>query len=145
MTRAALRDELVRELDHLSAEQLKAVHQLINTFTESTVQPAPDQDAVREVREVLSSFFEPLWKTTEEERALAGFEQAMGAFRIESLHRRGVSDAEALLKTYDRKDALRTLDALHLATYLRLTDRQWRRFVVADNRLYSVAEKEGEQ
>jgi predicted nucleic acid-binding protein len=144
MTRAALRDELVRELDHLSAEQLKAVHQLINTFTESTVQPAPDQDAVREVREVLSSLPEPLWKTTEEERALAGFEQAMGAFRIESLHRRGVSDAEALLKTYGRKDALRTLDALHLATYLRLADRQWR-FVVADDRLYSVAEEEGGQ
>ncbi|MBB4067451.1 hypothetical protein GGQ18_000010 [Salinibacter ruber] len=37
MTKEALREELVRELDHLSAEQLKAVHQLINTFKEPTV------------------------------------------------------------------------------------------------------------
>lgn len=74
-------------------------------------------------------------------RALTGFERAMAAFRVESLHRTVVSDAETLLKTYGREDALRTLDALHLTTYLRLADRQWR-FVVADDRLYSVAEKE---
>jgi predicted nucleic acid-binding protein len=79
---------------------------------------------------------------TQLERALAGFEQAMAAFRIEDLNRTVVSDAETLLKTYGREDALRTLDALHLATYLRLANRQWR-FVVADDRLYSVAEKEG--
>lgn len=76
------------------------------------------------------------------ERALMGFEQAMAAFRIESLNRTVVSEAEALLKTHGREDALRTLDALHLATYLRLADHQWR-FVVADARLYTVAEKEG--
>jgi predicted nucleic acid-binding protein len=79
---------------------------------------------------------------TQLERALAGFEQAMAAFRIEALNRTVVSDAEALLKTHGREDALRTLDALHLATYLRLANHQWR-FVVADDRLYSVAEKKG--
>lgn len=68
MTREALREELIRELDHLSAEQLKAVHQLINTFTESTVQPTPNQEAVRDVREALSSLSDPLSKTIEKER-----------------------------------------------------------------------------
>jgi allophanate hydrolase subunit 1 len=68
MTRQALREELVRELDHLSAEQLRAVHQLINTFKELTVQPAPDQDAVEKVREALSSLSEPLSATIETER-----------------------------------------------------------------------------
>jgi len=68
MTREALQEELVRELDHLSADQLKAVHQLINTFKEPTVQPAPDQDAVEEVREALSALSEPLSTTIEKER-----------------------------------------------------------------------------
>ena len=68
MTREALREELIRELDHLSAEQLKAVHQLISTFAESTVQPTPNQEAVRDVREALSSLSEPLSKTIEKER-----------------------------------------------------------------------------
>jgi two-component sensor histidine kinase len=70
MTREALRDELVRELDHLSAEQLKVVHQLMNTFTESTGQPTPshNQEAVRDVREALSSLSDPLSKTIEMER-----------------------------------------------------------------------------
>ncbi len=71
MTKEVLREELVRELDHLSAEQLKAVHQLINTFNEGpTVQPAPDQDAVEEVREALSSLSEPLSETIETSRKM---------------------------------------------------------------------------
>ncbi|WP_112903172.1 hypothetical protein [Salinibacter ruber] len=70
MTKEVLREELVRELDHLSAEQLKAVHQLINTFKEPTVQPAPDQDAVEEVREALSSLSEPLSETIEKRRKM---------------------------------------------------------------------------
>jgi hypothetical protein len=70
MTKEVLREELVRELDHLSAEQLKAVHQLINTFKEPTVQPAPDQDAVEEVREALSSLSEPLSETIETSRKM---------------------------------------------------------------------------
>ena len=70
MTREALREELIRELDHLSAEQLKAIHQLINTFKEPNVQPAPDQDAVEEVREVLSSVSKPLSETIETSRKM---------------------------------------------------------------------------
>lgn len=68
MTREALQGGLVRERDHLSSEQLKAVHPLINTFTKPTVQPAPDQDAVEEVREAPSSLSEPLSTTIETER-----------------------------------------------------------------------------
>lgn len=68
MTKEALREEMARGLDHLSDEQLKAVHQLITTFKKPTVQPAPDQDAVMEVREALSSLSEPLSKTIEKER-----------------------------------------------------------------------------
>jgi len=68
MTREVLGDELVRELDRLSPDQLKAVHQLISTFKESLVQPTPNQEAVRDGREALSALSEPLSKTIEEER-----------------------------------------------------------------------------
>jgi len=68
MTREALREELVRELDHLSPEQLKAVYELVSTFKGPTAQPAPNQEAVKEVREALSSLTEPLSKTLEKER-----------------------------------------------------------------------------
>jgi hypothetical protein len=68
MTREALREERVRELDHLSPEQLKAVHQLINTFKKATVQPTPNQEAVREVREAFSFLSKPLSKTIGAER-----------------------------------------------------------------------------
>jgi hypothetical protein len=46
------------------------VHQLIKTFKEPTLQPAPDQDAVEEVREVLSSVSEPLSETIETSRKM---------------------------------------------------------------------------
>jgi hypothetical protein len=70
MTREALREERVRELDHLSSEQLTAVHQLISTFTEPSGQPTPNQDAVRDVRDALSSLSEPLSKTIEKGRKM---------------------------------------------------------------------------
>ncbi len=68
MTREALRDELVRELDHLSPEQLKAVYELVHTLKEPTEQPTPNQEAVRKVRDALSGGSESLSKTIETER-----------------------------------------------------------------------------
>jgi len=71
MMREALREERVRELDHLSAEQLKAVHRLVTTFKEPTVQPTPNQEAVRDVREALSVLSDPsLSKTIEKSRKM---------------------------------------------------------------------------
>ena len=68
MTRETIRDELVRELDDLSPEQLKAVYELIDTFKEPTGQPTPNQEAVRDVRDALSDLSEPLSRTIEKER-----------------------------------------------------------------------------
>ena len=68
MTRETLRDERVRALDHLSPEQLKAVYELIDTFKEPTVQAAPNQEAVQDVRDALSDGSEPLSRTIEKER-----------------------------------------------------------------------------
>jgi len=68
MTTDTLKEKLIRELDHLSPEQLKAMHQLINTFKGPTAQRAPNQEAVKEVREALSSLSEPLSRTIENER-----------------------------------------------------------------------------
>lgn len=68
MTRETLRDELVRELDHLSPEQLKAVYELIDAFKAPTEQAAPNQEAVQDVRDALSDLSEPLSRTIEKER-----------------------------------------------------------------------------
>jgi len=56
-----LREEVVRQLDELSPEELQAVHQLIRTFKhrsrqareEGSEEPVPS-DAVRRVREALA-------------------------------------------------------------------------------------------
>ena len=50
--------------------------------------------------------------------------------------------AQQLLIKHARGHALRTLDALHLATFVLISEPEWR-FVVADNRLYAVALEEG--
>jgi predicted nucleic acid-binding protein len=78
------------------------------------------------------------------QQALSGFDEVAQAFRIEPLESKVVERAEEFIRMYGRERALRSLDALHLATFSLVAnqDAGWR-FVVADNRLYGVAREEG--
>jgi len=51
-------------------------------------------------------------------------------------------EAERLLKTYGKKQGLRTLDALHLGAFILLADENWV-LVACDKVLCKVAELEG--
>lgn len=72
---------------------------------------------------------------------LTGFNDVIQAFRTEPLGPDVVDTAEQLIRTHGRGTALRTLDALHLATFL-LVQTPGGRFVVADDRLYAIAREE---
>lgn len=78
------------------------------------------------------------------QQALDGFNEVVQAFQIEPLEWGVVEKAEWLIDTHGRERALRSLDALHLATFSRMADQDadWQ-FVVADDRLYDVAREEG--
>lgn len=78
------------------------------------------------------------------QQVLSGFDEVVQAFQIEPLEWNVVDRAEGLIRTYGRERALRSLDALHLATFSLVADQDadWQ-FVVADDRLYDVAREEG--
>lgn len=78
------------------------------------------------------------------QEALPGFENALHAFRIVPLGAPVVERADALIRTHGGVRPLRTLDALHLATFLNgMGAERTATFVVADDRLYAVAQAEG--
>jgi len=78
------------------------------------------------------------------QQALSAFGEVVQAFQIEPLEWSVIERAEGLIRTYGRKRALRSLDALHLATFSRMADQDVDgQFVVADNRLYDIAREEG--
>lgn len=74
-------------------------------------------------------------------QALDGFAETLKSFRVEPLGRPVSEKARKLLRSHGRTHALRTLDALHLATYVLISESDWK-FVVADDRLYAVASQE---
>lgn len=74
--------------------------------------------------------------------ALTGFGEAVRAFRVHPLGESVVETAKQLIQRHGQQHALRTLDALHLATFVFVADSDWQ-FVVADDRLYTVAREEG--
>jgi len=74
-------------------------------------------------------------------QALDGFAEAAHSFYVEPLGQPVTEEAGRLLQKHGRVHALRTLDALHLATYTLISEPEWR-FVVADDRLYDLARKE---
>ena len=76
------------------------------------------------------------------QQVLSEFDEVLTAFLIEPIDPRVVEAAIQRLRKHGRKRALRTLDALHLATFVHVSDPEWR-FVVADDRLYDVAVEEG--
>jgi predicted nucleic acid-binding protein len=76
------------------------------------------------------------------EQALDGFNNQIDAFNIERLGSAVVDEAEKLLQLYGRHHGLRTLDALHLATFSLISERNWH-FVSTDSGLNKVANKMG--
>jgi predicted nucleic acid-binding protein len=70
------------------------------------------------------------------------FEEQVQNFNIEPMGSVVLREAEHLMKEYGAKDFLRSLDALHLATFRLLSNGDWN-FVCADEKLCNVAEKFG--
>jgi predicted nucleic acid-binding protein len=76
------------------------------------------------------------------QQALSGFEEVLQTFHIDPLVPPVVEKVDALIRSYGAQKALRTLDALHLATFVLYAGAD-SPFVVADDRLYDVAQEEG--
>lgn len=76
------------------------------------------------------------------ELALEGFEADYAEFHIEPLGPPVTAEAVKLLKKYGKSEGLRTLDALHLASFNLLAEESWQ-FVAADKTLCRTASKEG--
>jgi predicted nucleic acid-binding protein len=72
------------------------------------------------------------------EIAFHQFEAAKKNFNIILMDSSVIAKAEQLLEKYGRGKGLRTLDALHLASYLLHEKRTWQ-FVVSDHHLHEIA------
>ncbi len=68
------------------------------------------------------------------------FEEERKCFRTEPLGSGVLTEAETLIKEHARTIGLRTLDALHLATFQLISKGDWK-FVVADSVLTKAATK----
>lgn len=66
------------------------------------------------------------------------FEKQLDSFNIEPLNQLVIDEAGLLLKKYGKDHGLRTLDALHLATYSLISEQGWC-FVTSDGALADVA------
>lgn len=75
-------------------------------------------------------------------QALSGVESILRIFQVEPLAPSVLDTATQLIRTHGSERALRTLDALHLATFVLRAGPEWQ-FVVADHRLDAVAQEEG--
>lgn len=87
-------------------------------------------------------FREEALSQDQQEQALAGFNETLQTFRVVPLSSLVAERAKQLIARHGRTCALRTLDALHLAAYTILAETDWQ-FVVADDRLYAAADREG--
>lgn len=76
--------------------------------------------------------------------AFEKFEAEWSFYSVEPLGTLVTQEAIALLKEFGEEHGLRTLDALHLATFVLLVEADWI-FVVADSRLAEIARKRGFQ
>lgn len=70
-------------------------------------------------------------------RATTGFEEELITFRIEPLRHLVLEEAESLLKKFGSQHGLRTLDALHLATFILIAKKDWI-FAASDENLCNV-------
>lgn len=74
--------------------------------------------------------------------ALSGFREDYSRFHVEPLGQMVLQEAEELLMKYGKTYGLRTLDALHLATFLLIKEDDWF-FVASDDNLISAAKAIG--
>lgn len=71
--------------------------------------------------------------------AIEGFDMQVQDFSVEPLTNIAVLEAEKLLKEFAADHGLRTLDALHLATYKLISEENWF-FVTSDKTLQKVVQ-----
>ena len=74
--------------------------------------------------------------------ALASFIEQVSSFNIEPLGQSVVDEAESLMSNFGKTKGLRTLDALHLAAYLLISEEDWT-FVSTDKNLCDTARAAG--
>ncbi|MEW6063965.1 MAG: type II toxin-antitoxin system VapC family toxin [Bacillota bacterium] len=74
--------------------------------------------------------------------AIRGFDEEYSHFHVEPLGSAIVHEAEALVKDYGKTHGLRTLDALHLATFVLVKEDDWF-FVACDDNLINAAKAIG--
>lgn len=74
----------------------------------------------------------------EMEIALEAFSEQLSYFHVESMGQSVVEEAEDLVNQHGKIMGLRTLDALHLAAFLLISEKEWY-FVAADKNLCKVA------
>ncbi len=73
---------------------------------------------------------------------MQAFDEEYSSFYVEPMSRMIVQEAEELQLHYGKKHGLRTLDAIQLATFLLLRDKDWL-FVASDDHLLLAAEVAG--
>jgi len=76
------------------------------------------------------------------DEAINGFYEEYSQFHVEPLGHAVLQEAEELLIRYGKNHGLRTLDALHLATFILIKENNWV-FVASDDNLISVAKAIG--
>jgi len=76
------------------------------------------------------------------EEALQAFDEEYSSFYVEPMSHMIVQEAEELQLHYGKNHGLRTLDAIQLATFLLLRDKDWL-FVSSDDPLLLAAEAAG--
>ena len=87
-------------------------------------------------------FREEVLNAKQLKQALDGFAEALRGFQVEPLGSPVPESARTLLQRHGRTRSLRTLDALHLARYVLISEPDWT-FVVANDRLHAAALEEG--
>jgi predicted nucleic acid-binding protein len=76
--------------------------------------------------------------------AISGFNEQLAAFNLESLNQLILDEAGTMLQKFGKDFGLRTLDAIHLATFSLIADKKWL-FVCSDETLCMVAKELGYQ
>ncbi|MDH7577609.1 MAG: type II toxin-antitoxin system VapC family toxin [Bacillota bacterium] len=75
--------------------------------------------------------------------AISGFDEEYSSFHVEPLGNMVLQEAENLIKNYGKTYGLRTLDAIHLATFILIKENDDWLFVASDDHLIDTAKALG--
>ncbi len=75
-------------------------------------------------------------------KTIKAFDKEIRLFKVEPITRLIIGEAEGLLKKYGSSYGLRTLDSIHMATFMLIKDKDWL-FVASDKILIELAIKIG--